>query len=156
MQTNFNSKINDLLSQTKYPILKKNEILTYSNINIKLIDNLIFVDHYIIGICNRWSFTNSNITLIQIQNFISELAQISLIENKKVIGIFLSKTQLDKILPNFIQNISFNNFYDINNFYNLYHKNYNILINKLSNLLYENSIYFYEPDNSAIMLDKLY
>jgi hypothetical protein len=88
-------------------------------------------------------------TLSKINHFIASTNNIGISAGCRCIGIYLSKKQLTEPA---LQAFEFENKKNINYYTNLYDENENSILDKLTRLLYENSINLYEDDGSLIML----
>ena len=142
------TKIKNLLSSTKYEVLNKSKINIHFNYLKDYVDLMLITPDNIICIKNFWTFNNYKEEYLQI--YLNGANSINLFNQKPFIFIILKR----------------NNFFMLNNLYSVSTSNTNnyvfvlegetedrLLLN-LSNLLYKNSIYFYEPDDSVIMLDR--
>ena len=117
-------------------------------IDLLFFDHLINLSDYIICIQDKWRDNKS--LLSDINHFIKSCEKVSEIENKKCIGIYLTKMGISKggteAFEN--ENIKQKNFY-----LSLFDTDMDLLLEKLSKKLYENQIYFYYEDGSTIMLN---
>jgi len=143
----FEDKIHRLLSQTKFSVLREKDIVQIYGIIFKGIDHLVYTDNYIICLQDKWMITSP--TLSKINHFITCTNNIGFSVGCRCIGIYLSKKQLTGPA---LQAFEFENTKNINHYTNLYDEDENIILDKLTRLLYENSINLYEEDGSLIML----
>jgi len=144
----FEEKIHNLISKTKYNVLTNKDITKkYNNILCSGIDYLINTTDYIICIQDKWRDTKSQ--LIGINHFLKSIEYIVEVEKKRCIGIYLTKTPITKSVADVFNNS--NTKHSITCF-PIYDENQELLINKFSELLYSNQIYFYDSDDSLVML----
>ena len=144
----FENLVHDLISKTKYPVLREKEIINIFGILSFGIDHLIILPEYNICIQDKWR--DSKIQLSNINHFIKSCDKISEAENKKCIGIYLTKLGISK---GGLEALEYENIKQKNFYLSLFDSDMNLLLEKLSNLLYSNQIYFYNSDGSIIMLN---
>ena len=144
----FEENIHNLILQTIYEVLGEKQIIKKYGKLYYGIDHIINVSEYIICIQDKWRDTKSQLS--DINHFIKSTEKISDVENKRCIGIYLSKLPLTK---GALDAFEYENIKLKNKFMSLSNDNMNKLLLELSYLLYSNQIYFYECDGSSIMLD---
>lgn len=143
----FEDQIHEILVQTKLIVLREKDVVRKYGLHVKGIDHLIYHNDYII--CIQDKTENKNIVLSTINHFITCVESVSHRENKKCIGIYLSKCGLTG--PARIS------FYDANSrnknlFLHLEDEDLSRLKYKLLELLYANQIYLYDSDDCSYML----
>jgi hypothetical protein len=145
----FEDKVHDLISQSMYQVLREVDVVYKYSVLSSGIDHLIYLPDFIICIQDKWRESKPNLS--QINHFIKGVENIHIKENyKKCIGIYLSKEPVTK---GGLDAFEFENYKGINYFLSISGYNMDIILNKLAGIFYDNHIYFYEPDGSAIMLD---
>lgn len=137
-----------LLVQTQYNIYELEQINKLAPYLAGCVDIVLETDSYIICFKDFWTCNNLKQEILN--SYLYDLQQINSINNsntnlgKKYIFVLLVKSSHCN-LGNEILNSQ--NIYVIKKF------NQNKLIKKITYFLYSNNIFFYEPDNSAIMLE---
>lgn len=144
----FENMIHNLIIQTNYEVLREKEIIKKYGKLFYGIDHLMYVSDYIICIQDKWKNTKSDLS--EINHFIKTIEKINDVENKRCIGIYLSKLPLTK---GALDAFEYENLKLKNIFMSLDNTNMSVLLNKLSLLFYSNHIFFYESDGSTIMLE---
>ncbi len=143
----FEDEVHELLVQTKLPVLREKDIVKKYGQNVKGIDHLLFHQDYII--CIQDKRTSSSPVLSVVNHFIQCVESISWKENKKCIGIYLTKQGLTGPARTAISDTNSRN---KNQFIELHDDNLSRLKYKLLDLFYSNHIYIYEYDDSLYML----
>lgn len=147
----FEDEIHQLIIQTNYPVFRENEIIKKYDKSVYGIDHLIQTSFFIVTIQDKWRQVKP--TLNEINHFLMATRRISKIENKSYLAIYLSKlppTSNAKLAISFDNSNSYNEIITING------DSHELLKIKLSILLYKYKIYFYDYDDSAIMLDYIH
>jgi len=144
----FEDQVHELISQTYYPILREKEIIKKYGILCYGIDHLVYSVEYLICIQDKWRDTKSSLN--DINHFLKSVEKVSEAENKRCIGIYLTKVPITKGGLEALKN---ENTKQTNLFLSINNEDMNLLLKKLSELFYSNQIYFYEPDGTTIMLD---
>ncbi len=145
----FEDYVHNLISQSKYQVLREKEIINKYDKLSAGIDHLIYLPDYIICIQDKWRDCKPNLT--DINHFLKSVENVHIRENyKKCIGIYLSKTPITK---GGVDAFEFENNKGTNYFLSLNGETMEIILTKLMGLFYDNCIFFYEPDGSAIMLE---
>ena len=141
--------IHNLICQSRYKILKKNEIIEKYLIFIHNIDHMIVLYDKIICIGTNWSDITQNI--YNIDNFIKNVNNVYKKENyKKCIGIYITKSPIPK---NCLELIKLENDKQINYYTFINNNNIQKILNDLTCIFYSNEIFFYEQDGTAIMIE---
>lgn len=143
----FEDEVHELLVQTKLPVLREKDIVKKYGQNVKGIDHLITHSEYII--CIQDKRTSSSPVLSVVNHFIQCVESISWKENKKCIGIYLTKQGLTGPARVSFSDVNSRN---KNLFIELYDNNLSKLKYKLLELFYSNHIYLYESDDCLYML----
>lgn len=147
----FEDNIHTILSQSKYLVYKEKDIIKKYGEICYGIDHLIITNYLVITIQDKWK--NSKPTINDVNHFIASSERIKKIHNLPLVSIYLSKNNItsyaEKIL-NFENNNTSNTYINISNV------SYLDLIKELTQILYNYGIYFYENDNSVIMLNNIY
>lgn len=144
----FENTVHNLISQTNYEVLREKDIIKKYGVLYYGIDHIIYISEYIICIQDKWRDTKSDLS--DINHFIKTTEKISDAENKRCIGIYLSKMQITK---GALKAFEYENFKCKNRFISISNVNADLLLKELSQLFYSNQIYFYDSDGSTIMLD---
>jgi len=140
-------KLNDtlyyILKMTKLDILKKNDICKRTN-NYSLDIDLLFENNEIVILFIN-NYDNININK-HISKYISDINYIKTNLNKQCYCFYITKTILNKDIQQKID--------EMNIIKHIYSTNIDIIIDTISDILYENKIYFYDNDDTTIMLQK--
>jgi len=144
METNNTNLIYTLIIQCKYTVMKGIELYNshYSQY-INDIDFLIITDKLIVTILDTSNSTKFN----KINNFIKVSKLISNNENKICICIHLGK--IFDIINNNIHNLNYPNQY----IHIIVSSTKSNLIKQLTKVLYEQQIFFYDSNDTAIMFE---
>lgn len=143
----FENTVHNLISQTNYKVLREKDIIKKYGIIYYGIDHIINLQEYVICIQDKWRDTKS--TLSDVNHFIKTIEKIGDAENKRCIGIYLSKLSITK---NAFDAFEYENIKMKHKFISLSNDNMDKLLYELTYLFYSNQIYFYENDGSTIML----
>lgn len=143
----FENNIHEFISQTKYTILREKEIVNKYSCLAYGIDHLMYLEECIICIQDKWR--SSKPSLSDINHFISAVKYINDNEFKKCVGIYLSKEPLTAYASKAFE---YENNKKINYFFSVYDNDMDKIIHKITKIFYENKIFLYENDGSAIML----
>jgi len=157
--TAFENEIHQLLSTTKLKVLREIDVVNKYGKTNKGIDHLLYDDNNNVIICIQTKFTSSKPQLQQINHFIQCVENISLIDNKKCIGIYLTKLPLtatayeafinkNKKYDNYYLQITIDNKYEYENNIN---KKYILQYNLREYLYIYLHIYCYDYDDCIIM-----
>jgi hypothetical protein len=142
----FEKNVHDYLKSTNCNLLSEREVRNKYGSNVSGIDHLIVSDNYII--CIQDKYMKSKPCVSQINHFIYCVFEVSYIEKKNCIGIYLSNLPPTKEAQMSFE--SMNSKYE-----NIYFKSINNsidkLINNLLDYLHSINIYSYEEDGSCIM-----
>jgi hypothetical protein len=135
------------ISQCKYKVLSKKEILNRYGKGINGIGNLIMGPNFIVTIKNKWSEINPSQN--EVCNFIESTKLIGQLENKCYLGIYLSKFPISLNSQYTIdhENLSLNN-----RFISISSNIHSQITYELQSILYSYGIYYFESDGSTIML----
>ena len=144
----FEDKVHELISQTNNQVLREKEIIKKYGILSYGIDHLIYTSEYIICIQDKWRETKSS--LHDINHFLKSVEKVSEAENKRCIGIYMTKVPVTK---GGLEAFDSENKKQSNLFVSFHDEDMDKILKKLSELLYLNHIYFYESDGSIIMLN---
>jgi hypothetical protein len=144
----FEDLVHELISQTSYPVLREKEIINTYGILSYGIDHLINLPEYIVCIQDKWRDTKTQLS--DINHFIKSCDKVHEAENKKCVGIYLTKIEITK---GALEAFEYENYKQKNFYLSLFDSDMNQLLKKLSYLMYSNQIYFIDPDGSTIMLD---
>jgi hypothetical protein len=142
----FERKVHDYLKSTNFNILNETEIRNKYGSNVSGIDHIIFNDNYII--CIQDKYMSSKPCVYQINHFIYCVFEISYIEKKKCIGLYLSNLAPTRVAQKSFE--SMNQKYDFVIFKSI-HNSIDILIDSLLEYLYTLNIFIYDEDGSCIM-----
>ena len=148
---NFENNIHNLLCLTDKIVLKEQEIVnTYKN-NCFGVDHLIYCDTFMVCIQDKWTIKSPDIT--DAQHFISAMKKIQQVAKIKIIGIYISKTQITQRAYDEFK-------FEEKNFqckiYVLCSENQNIIYKRLMKFLYSIGIFFFDNDKKTnlIMYDE--
>jgi len=144
----FENRINSILLLTKKQVLREKDIKQYYGIDITAVDHLIFTDNYIYCFQDKWR--NSKPPSPDIIHFIKNVNDISKIENKKCIGVYISKMDLSKPSQTAIDRENSNN---NNYFVSICDNLQNNIFYKLEKFLYNNKLWLYDTNDDCIMLN---
>lgn len=143
----FEDQVHEILIQTKLQVLREKDIVRIYGQNLKGIDHIVYHNNCII--CIQDKTNNTSIVLSTVNHFINSVETISYTENKRCIGIYLSKSGLTSPAR---LSLSDANTRNRNLFLELEDLNLENLKYKLIKLLYSNQIYLYDSDDCIFML----
>lgn len=144
----FEDNIHELISQTTYTILREKEIVNKYSLLAYGIDHIMYLEECIICIQDKWR--SSKPSLSDINHFTSAVKYINDNEFKKCVGIYLSK---EPLTAGALKAFEYENNKGINYFFSIYDDNMDQIVHKIKKIFYENKIFLYENDGSAIMLN---
>jgi hypothetical protein len=147
----FENEIHELLVQTKFCVLREKDIVRKYGQHVKGIDHILYHENYII--CIQDKTLSSSIVLSTINHFINCVESISYKEEKRCIGIYLSKLGLTG--PSRIS-LDDANTRNRNTFLHLEDMDLEHLKYKLLDLFYSNQIYIYDSEDTIYMLPSIY
>lgn len=148
MSIKYNLNICQILAKTNKQILNNNDLVKYYGDNIKYIMCAMLVNDIIIAFYDNINIlqpTTDDVTL-----FINSLKFINNKEQKKCVGIYLSRLPLTTNAMKMFNNINKSNIFCCSN---ICDQSHDLMLQKLFIILYENNIYFYEDDESCYMLE---
>jgi hypothetical protein len=144
----FENLIHNEISQCGYQVLREKDIINKYGPIAFGIDHLIIGPNFIVSIQDKWKITKPQIN--DINHFIMASTRVGQIENKKCLGIYLSKAPLTTYAKSAFEH---DNKIQQNKYIDIYSDNQTQIIKKLTKILYIYGIYFFEPDGSVIMLN---
>jgi hypothetical protein len=144
---NFENEIHYLLCLTDKKILREQEIVNKYGNNCFGIDHLIYCNNFMVCIQDKWTSRNPNLT--DAQHFLSAMRNIYRIENKKIIGIYISKIPItERANSEFKNEEKYINY----KFYKLCSENQNEIYKRLMKFLYSLEIYFYDNNEKTNLI----
>jgi hypothetical protein len=138
--------LKSLLVQTKYNILESGQIKSFSPQLSDCIDIILETNNNFICFKDIW--THNNLTQEILDCYLSEQIN-SIIKSNTTLG---KKFIFVLLVKNTYVNYD-NNILNIKNIHIIKKINKNKLIKEISYFLYSNNIFYFEPDNSIIMLE---
>lgn len=139
---NLINNLNFLLIQTKYNLYESNKINQLKPYLSNWVDLILETDKNYLCFKDLWTWNNLNPIVLNEYLYGSE--QINLNNDKKYVFILITKNS----------NLNWSNeILNQKNIHIIEKQNPNELMEKISYFLYSNNVYFYEPDNSIIMLE---
>ena len=145
---NFEDRIHDLISQTKYDVYREKDIRSKYGTNISGIDHLIIGDEVCIAIQDKF-VKSKKPCIVDINHFKSCTSDLSKIINKKILGLYVS---LLKPTSPASKSFEIENKFTNNYFIFINDEDENKLINKLITTLYEYKVYLYDEDLDLQMI----
>lgn len=147
---NFETDVHHFLSKTKLKVLREKDIRNKYGQHISAIDHLIDDDNLCIMIQTKYE--NTNVSISKMNHFIKCTQDINNIIKKKCICIYFSKMDLSSHSKIALEEE--NNKLSNRKYYHITGNNDKEMFSKLSDFFYLYlQIFFYENDNSCIMLD---
>jgi hypothetical protein len=143
----FEDEIHELLVKTKLQVLREKDIVRKYGSNLKGIDHMVYTDLYILCFQDKWTSTSP--VLSTVNHFINCVETVSYKENKKCIGIYLTKISLTNPAKLAFSDANSRN---RNLFIEIQSEDKKRLQYNLLDLLYSNQINIYESDDSVYML----
>ena len=144
----FENFIKHTLEMTRLPVLTEREVIKKFGKDITAIDHLIINDNYYIAFQDKWR--NSKEGNSSINHFIQCVNTIKEISNKPCLAIYLSRLPITKVSQLAFDRQNSNN---INYFISINNEDPLILYNDLMKFLYSNSIFYYDYDGTALMIE---
>ena len=143
----FEDLIHNIISQSEYIVLRENDIVKTYGQTVYGIDHMIKTTNFLVLIQDKWK--NSKPGLQDINHFTKATERISDIEHKRCLCIYLSKYPITSYAE---QAFNVENNKRLNRFITISSESQQQIIKILTRILYNNKIYFYESDGSAIMI----
>lgn len=141
----FENRVHFLLETTNNKILRENDIRNKYGKNITGIDHLIILSNFLI--CIQDKLEKKPVCVKDIHHFIHCTNDIRKIEDKKCIGIFLSKMELSGPSKEAFENEKKEN----RKYVSITGSDEDEILNNLKKILHRSGIFFYESDGSCIM-----
>lgn len=143
----FENIVHQQLLKTRHKVYREIDIMQKYGKHITAIDHMIDLSD--VSICIQDKFQQNSISIDKTCHFIQNVNMLSHIQNKKCIGIYLTKSLLSK--PSQDAFIS-ENTKNQNEFIAIYGENPDILIKNLFTYFYHNGVYIYDSDGDCLML----